>query len=98
MSILDELYYGNIDPSARMIRKGSAYQKCNSELVDSIDKLKLLLDDTQMDMLEKISYKSSDLNCLAEKDCFVHGFCMGAQVMLEISRWKSEDFLSLCDQ
>ncbi|MBQ6819175.1 MAG: hypothetical protein IJP35_06175 [Clostridia bacterium] len=60
MSILDELYYGNIDPSARMIRKGSAYQKCNSELVDSIDKLKCLLDDT---------------------------LC-----------WKSEDFLSLCDQ
>ena len=98
MSVLNELYYGNINPSARTIRKGSAYQKCNSELSDCIEKLLPLLNDTQKAMCEQISNKMSDLNCLAEKDSFVHGFCLGAQVMLEIIHWKSDDFSSLCDQ
>ena len=98
MSVLNELYYGNINPSARMIRKGSAYQKCNSELNEDIEKLLPLLNDTQKEMCEQIGSKLSDLNCLAEKDCFIHGFCLGAQVMLEIMHWKSDGFSALCDQ
>ncbi len=93
MSILEELYNGNINPLERYIKNGSEYQKLNNQLTECLDELMLLLDNRGKQLCEKIGDNIADLSCISEKECFIEGFCMGTQMMWEIMHFKSENFL-----
>ncbi len=92
MSMLKELYNGNINPVEKYIKKGGEYQKINKLLVEDIDKLILKLNADEKKLLEKIFDEMSSLNLISETESFVYGFCLGSQLILEILNYKSENF------
>ncbi len=93
MSILEELYNGNLNPVEKHIKNGSKYQKLNKQLTESIDELMLLLNNEEKQLCEKIIDNVLELGCISEKERFIEGFRMGAQFMWEIIFFKSENYI-----
>lgn len=92
MTILEDLYYGNIQPWEKSIKKGSAYQKTDKQLSKYLDELMASLDQDQKTLCEKIADKICDLGDISEKERFMEGFCIGAQIMWEIVHFQSTNF------
>ncbi len=84
MSILKDLYYGNINPSERYIKRGSEYQKLSRLLSENEDKLLASLDEDGKRLYESILEGRYQQEDIAETETFVEGFRLGAQIMLEI--------------
>ncbi len=93
MAILEELYNGNIVPSEKFIKKGGEYQKVNDELSEKIEKLTCTLNSKEKDLCEEIGDGICKLSYISEKECFIEGFRLGAQIMREILEYKSENFI-----
>ncbi len=93
MSILEELYNGNIDPSEKYMRDNGTYQQTHRILADQIDALCSTLTDTQKDILQKIEDTEAELRYLSEKSRFIEGFCLGAQLQSEILCWKNSPYI-----
>ena len=84
MTILEDLYYGNISP-------WSDYEPCPEITVvaarnnKTIEKLQTSISDReQKELLEKLINGHSELTALTDKDAFLAGFKFGAKVMMEI--------------
>lgn len=93
MSILKDLYYGNIEPAQRFIKKDSEYYKIYSELVDCLEELNSTFTEEQRRLSAKIEEKSLEISCLSEEERFIHGFSLGAQMILEIINFKSDIYI-----
>lgn len=93
MSILEELYNGNIVPTEKYIKKGGEYQKINDELSEKIEKLMCTLNSKQKDLCEEIEDGFCRLSYISEKECFIDGFRLGAQIMREILEYKSKNYI-----
>ena len=92
MSILEELYNGNINPSEKYVKNGSAHQKLSKQLMEHIDELMALLNDGEKQLCEKIGDVVSELNYLSEKECFIEGFRTGAQIAWVIIHYESANY------
>ena len=84
MSILDELYNGNVVPAERFVKKGGEYARLMNELTECSEKLSAILDDTGKEMWNKIMDTDRAMEFISEKESFIDGFCLGARIMLEI--------------
>lgn len=93
MSVLEELFNGNINPTEKYIKKGSEYQKLHQELTDYIDELLPLLNGDEQAICEKIADNASKLSYITEKERFIEGFCLGAKLVLEILQYKSSNYI-----
>lgn len=82
--ILSELYHGNINPVAKSIVQGSAYQKVMHRLSDLEEKLVAQLDEEQKKLLEDFIAAQGELNYISGEERFTDGFRMGARMILEI--------------
>ena len=67
MSVLDDLYNGNINPSGKYIKKNSEYQKLNIELMEIIDEFMLHLDEKEKQLCEAIEKHVYELCYISEK-------------------------------
>lgn len=92
MTILEELYNGNVNPLARFIKDESEYQKLNHQVSEYIDKLMVSLNDEEKQLYEKIADGICGMGYISEKETFIEGFRLGAQMMLEVISYKSENF------
>ncbi len=93
MSILKDLYYGEIKPSEKYVKKGSEYQKLSNQLIEHINELKESLNDKEKQLCEKITDDNIALNVISEREFFTEGFCTGAKMMWEILNYKSNNFI-----
>lgn len=93
MSVLEDLYNGNINPSEKYIKNGSEYQMLNKQLMEAIDELMLLLNNEEKQRCEKIIDNILRLSCISEKEHFIEGLRIGAQMMWEIIHFKSENYI-----
>lgn len=84
MTILEELYYGNIHPAEKYVRKDGEYQKLTDRITRRFDKLTSTLNEEGIALLNEICEMISEREDLSEKETFVEGFCLGAQIMKEI--------------
>lgn len=82
--ILSELYHGNINPVAKSVVQGSAYQKAMHQLSDMEEKLMAQLDAEQQKLLQDFVSAQGELNYISGEERFTDGFRMGAKFMLEI--------------
>lgn len=84
MSVLEELWYGNIAPSERTIRKNSEYARLSKETLHCeeqfINELSAEGRKFYEDRISKLLLKSGIEEC----DSFICGFRLGAKVMLEV--------------
>ena len=87
--ILSELYHGNINPVAKSVVQGSAYQKAMHQLSDIEERLMAQLDAEQKKLLQDFVSAQGNLNLISGEERFTDGFRMGSRMMLEI--FESDD-------
>lgn len=90
--ILSELYHGNINPVAKSVVQGSAYQKAMHQLNDLEEKLMAQLDAEQRKLLQDFVSTQGELNYISGEERFTDGFRMGAKIILEIFEKDGEQF------
>lgn len=93
MCILEELYNGNINPSEKFLKDSGDYKKINQELNKHIDELMLHLNDEEKQLCKKIEDNIYKLDYISEKECFIEGFRLGAQIMREILEYESKNYI-----
>lgn len=86
MSILEDLYYGNIIPcdSARLLT-GEAYNKALDDMVECQKDLEEILDDEQRLLLDRFVEASDILSSVIESEMFKNALSMGMKLMMEIN-------------
>lgn len=82
--ILSELYHGNINPVAKSVVQGSAYQKAMYQISSLEEKLMAQLDAEQRKLLQDFVSAQGELNYISGEERFTDGFRMRARMMLEI--------------
>ena len=82
--ILEKLWYGNVAPAERMIRKGSRYSKLQKQLVAAEDALREVLTPEGKKFYEDICRKQTEMAQIAECDSFIRGVRIGARLALDI--------------
>lgn len=92
MSILEELYNGKINPCEAFVKKGSEYQSLSTQLTEYIETLLPLLTKEERELYEIIEETISERSCISEREHFIEGFCIGAQMVWEIKNYKSKNF------
>jgi len=84
MTILQELFYGNIFSHNDTFDRDSEYGKA-IQLIDCNEtKLLALLDDTQKSLFTDFREAQVTLNNITAEESFIQGFKMGALIMLEV--------------
>ena len=84
MSILEELWYGNVKPNENRLPADSEQGKLVSLIVRHEEKLLSLLSEQAMETYEKLRECRSELSSLVECGAFVSGFSLGARIIFEV--------------
>ena len=86
-SILEELYYGNLDPIAECNSCDGEYKRLRKEGITLCDELEKTFNDRQKEIFEK--YQECMLNSasIAERDVFIYAFRLGAKMMIDVTDW-----------
>ena len=84
MNILEELWYGRINPSQRTQLDDKSASELTEQIVEKEDELAPLLSDEAKEILEQMREKQLDLSTSNERKAFISGFRLGARIMLEV--------------
>ena len=84
MSILEDLWYGNISPCERDIKRSGEYADALKRIVQLETELHARLNDEEKEILERFIYCSNEMCCISERDMFVQGFMLGAKLIIEV--------------
>ena len=84
MKILDELYYGHIDPHTRRAQPDARIDKIRERLICSEEKICSTLNKEQREWFEKCKELESELSELQEREMFEKGFCLATRIMAEV--------------
>ena len=84
MNILEELWYGNIEPSEYDISTGKEYKELLQLISRNEDKLLATMTDTQKELFTKYADCVREYQVMAECLLFQNSFRLGARITLEI--------------
>ena len=84
MKILEELWYGRINPSQRTQPDDKSDSELTEQIVEKEDELAALLSDEAKEILDQMRDTQLDLSTSNERKAFISGFRLGARIMLEI--------------
>lgn len=82
-SILEELYYGNINPDKQYFAKHSEFGQAMKVLTEREDELTSVLNDTEKEILQRFINAQLEVNSLTAKTKFLYGFKLGFQIAIE---------------
>jgi hypothetical protein len=83
MNILEELWYGNINPCELEIPKDSELDKALKEIIHNEEQLNNTLTYEQKQLLDNLKTSQLKFNSLTECEVFGKGFKLGVKIMLE---------------
>ncbi|MBO4868986.1 MAG: hypothetical protein J5585_04680 [Clostridia bacterium] len=83
MTLLEDLWYGNIDPHEAILTGSKRYKHLLSLMARNRDELNETLTDKQSDVLEKYDSALNEMHALAEVEAFSYGFRLGVRLMIE---------------
>ena len=83
MKVIENLFYGNICPSEKVLTHGSKYSHLLQLAVKNEEKLHSILSPQQTEQFEKLKECIIDMNNISEKEAFVDGFRLGVQLIAE---------------
>ena len=86
MSILEELWYGNIEPAEYDIAPSKEYKDLLQQISRNEDKLLATMTDTQKELFTKYADCVREYQTMAESLLFQNSFRLGARIMLEVMR------------
>ena len=84
MKTLEDLWYGNIAPSRRSIKKDSQAERTLSMVAKHDDTLRSMLSDTQKEEYIKLYDCQSELTDILEREAFAEGFSLAIKIMIDI--------------
>lgn len=82
-SILEKLYYGNINPDTQYFTKQSEFGQAMKVLTDREEELTSALNDNEKEILQRFINAQLEVNSLTAKTKFLYDFKLGSQIMLE---------------
>jgi hypothetical protein len=84
MYMLHDLWQGNISPSERLIQKGSEFAKLlhNSAELEAAFCKGLTKDQNRA--CDELNNSQMQMMSLAQKECFIEGFQIGARMILDV--------------
>ena len=85
MTILEDLWYGNIDPSETFLNDNRHFKKLLSLMGKNRDKLTDTLTEQQKELLEKYDDIISEMHSLSESESFSCGFSLAVRLIMEIT-------------
>ena len=90
MNILEDLYYGNVSPCERDVKRGSKVDKLQILVCQYEVELNSTLTEKQKETLEKFKEAYSELYCCFERDMFAQGFIIAAKIMIKVFKGEEE--------
>ncbi|WP_154122675.1 DUF6809 family protein [Paenibacillus monticola] len=88
--ILEDLYYGRLSPNELVKPSNPEFQKINQKITESLQRLKEHFSEEEFEQVEKLFDLQSDSNSLQSTLSFIHGYRMGALMMIEVFSGDSE--------
>jgi len=85
MSILQDLFYGNITPNLGGFDRNSQYGKAMKQIEENEEKLLTLLKDTEKKLFIDFANAQSRLNGITAEEKFIEGFKLGMLMIIEIT-------------
>ena len=83
LTIIEELFYNNIDPQARMVRNGSNLQKQLGLMSDYEEQLTRTLKDEERKLFLAFVNAVSEVQAESQLDSFMVGFRLGARFVFD---------------
>ena len=83
MTLLENLWYGNIDPHEAILTDSKRYKHLLSLMARNRDELNETLTEKQSETLEKYDAAVNEMHSLSEVEAFSLGFRVGARMMIE---------------
>ena len=94
MKILEDLYYGNISPHERFIKRGTRADKLLKLICRNEEELNATLTEKQKETFEKFKDCKNELSCITEQKAFSAGFILAIRIMAEVmEEFEDEDIL-----
>ena len=90
MSIIEDLWHGNIAPNERFFEKDSEYAAALHEVLQHSKDLRDRLNDEEAEILEKLTESMNEMCGIGERGAFVRGFTLGARIIIEVTNTKME--------
>ena len=84
MTTLEDLYYGNITPWERDMKRGSRMDKLVKLICKNEESLMSTLTEQQKETFEKFKDCTSELSCITEREAFSAGFILATRIMAEV--------------
>lgn len=83
MTVLEELWYGNIDPHEAILQNDKQFKNLLSLMGRNRDRLSDTLTEQQKETLEKYDAAINEMHSLAELTAFRYGFSLGTRLIAE---------------
>ena len=84
MNILEELWYGNIEPAEYDIASSKEYKELLQLISRNEDKLHATMTDPQKELFTKYTDCVREYQTMADSLLFQNSFRLGARIMLEV--------------
>jgi len=84
MSILEELWYGNVNPGEINIKKHSPCKVLLALMIRHQGDLLSQLNDEEREIFEKYADVASEMYSHTNLSSFISGFTLGAKIMVEV--------------
>ena len=89
MRILEEFWYGNIEPNEYDI-SSKEYKKLLELICRNEDKLRATMTDEQKELFERFDDCYADLTDINEREVFAYAFRLGGKIATEIMKFDVE--------
>ena len=83
MDTIRELYYGNVHPFERDIKKDSESDRLAQLALRHDAALKATMNENEQELFGKFKDAVTELNCLNECESFINGFQLGVRLIVE---------------
>lgn len=90
MTTLEDLYYGNISPYERYIKRGSRVDQLVKLICKNEESLTATLTEKQKETFEKFKDCQNELSGVTEQDAFREGFILAVRIMVEVMQGLEE--------
>ncbi len=91
VTILEDLYYGNVSPCDRGVKRGSKVDKLQTKVCQYEEELNPTLTQKQRETFEKFKDAYSELYCCFERDMFAQGFIIATKILIEVQNYRGEE-------
>lgn len=83
MNILEEFYYGNVNPQEKFYKRESEYATFVRIISENEEKLNAYLDGEEKHSFSKLMSAQSEIISIENRERFIEGWKLGARFMLD---------------